>query len=180
MEPVPILQAAVLALLTLVAAALDVHSRRIPNWLTATGLVAGLAVQFFLSGAVGLRTAALGFGLAVLIYIPLFALRAMGGGDVKLMAALGALLGPERWFAVFLLTAILGGILALAVVFTKGRVAQTVSNLGSLVGSLARGKAPHEARAELDVANPKAATLPHGLSIALGSLAYLTLAGLVR
>ena len=74
-----------------VAAVFDLRTRRIPNWLCAAGFIAGFACQIALFRWTGARDAALGAGIALLIYIPLFALRAVGGGDVKLMAAVGSM-----------------------------------------------------------------------------------------
>src|SRR5580692_11271562 len=101
-----------LAVLVIAAAIFDLRTRRIPNWLCAVGLIGGFAFQTT-------REAALGAGLALLIYVPLFALRAVGGGDVKLMAAVGSIAGPKSWIAIFLTTAILGGAIALVMITVK-------------------------------------------------------------
>ena len=72
----------------------DVRYRRIPNWLTAIGVLLGLGLNTFLyQGWPGLRFSLMGLGLAFGIYFGLYAVRAMGAGDVKLMAAIGALVG---------------------------------------------------------------------------------------
>ena len=97
----------------LAAAATDIHRRRIPNWLTLSGVCAGLALNTFLSGWRGLGTSVAGLLLGFGAYLLLYALRAMGAGDVKLMAALGAIIGPENWVAVFLASAVAGGVLVI-------------------------------------------------------------------
>jgi prepilin peptidase CpaA len=168
----------VLAVVAGAAAVSDLRSRSIPNWLTLGGLVAGFVAQIALGGWAGAKAAALGFGLALLVYLPLFALRAMGGGDVKLMAAIGAAAGPQNWLAIFLITSILGGPIALVTVVMRGRLGKTIRNIAAILSQLIRLRAPHHAEPELDVAHPKAVGLPHGAVIALGVAAFLLLARL--
>lgn len=159
-------------LLALIAGVFDYRSRRIPNWLSLTGLAAGLAGNLYLSGFNGLKQAALGCGLALLLYLPLFLLRAMGGGDVKLMAALGSIIGPNAWLIVFILTALLGGIAAIGLLLYRGGLLRALVNVGRILGSLGQLEAPHAAHPELDVAHPHAVTLPHAVVIALGTAAW--------
>lgn len=87
--------------LVLVAAAYDLRFRRIPNWLNLSGVIAGFGVNTFLSGGHGLRNASLGLLCALLVYVPLYLIRGMGAGDVKLMAAVGAIAGPGHWLGIF-------------------------------------------------------------------------------
>ena len=162
-----------LAALVIVAAVFDLRTRRIPNWLCAAGLAGGFACQIALFHWAGAREATLGAGLALLIYIPLFALRAVGGGDVKLMAAVGSIAGPKAWLAIFLITAIVGGAIALVMIAAKGRMARTLRNVGILVTELAHLRAPHRVESELDVSSDHGLRLPHGGSIAAGTLLYL-------
>lgn len=162
-----------LAALVLTAGVYDIRFRRIPNWLVLAGLVAGFAWNVGTSGIQGLILAAEGMGLALLIYLPLYAIRAMGAGDVKLMAAVGAVTGPRTWFLIFLCTAILGGVLALALVLWNGRLRTTIWNVGYIVRELVQFRAPYLTHEQLDVRSKTAVTLPHGVSIALGSLVVM-------
>src|SRR4051812_38165028 len=111
----PILDGAaqiLLGILTLVAAGYDIRYRRIPNWLVLAGIVTGFAWNlFYSSGWSGLGHAAAGLGLGFALYFPLYLLRARGAGDVKLLAAVGAIAGPENCFWIFILTALLGGVI---------------------------------------------------------------------
>ncbi len=163
----------VLACLTVTAAITDWRSRTIPNWLVAVGLVLGFGANVYLSGWDGLLRSVAGFGLAALVYVPMFALRAMGGGDVKLMAAVGCMAGARNWFVIFLLTAILGGIAALAILLSRGILAGTLRNVAYILSELVQLRAPHLSAPELSVEHPKAVTLPHGMSIAAGTLLFL-------
>jgi prepilin peptidase CpaA len=173
----PILQA-VLALMAIVAAIYDFRYRRIPNWLTLSGVVIGLGLNSFLYGWGGLRTAALGLGLAALIYFPLYLLRGMGAGDVKLMGAIGAVVGPGNWFGIFVISNILGGLIAVILLLSRGRLGKTFGNLAFMLKEMVMLRAPYLKREELDVKNPKAVTLPHGVVVAVGSLVYLIAASI--
>ncbi len=176
MSNLPAVTQLLLLAVTLVAAFFDLRWRRIPNWLTVTGVVCGFALNLILFEWAGLRLSALGLGLALLVYIPLLALRAMGGGDVKLMAAVGSITGPQNWFAIFLVTSILGGIVAVVIVLFKGRLGRTFSNLGFILWELAHLRRPYTGREELDIGSPKAVSLPHGAVISLGCVVFLLLA----
>ena len=108
--------------------------------------------------------------------MPLYLLRGMGAGDVKLMAAVGAIAGPSNWFFIFLLTCILGGFLAFVMVWIKGRLYVTLQNVACILSDLARFRAPHANHPQLDVHHSNSLSLPHGVSIALGSLLFVSLA----
>jgi prepilin peptidase CpaA len=174
----PIIVQVVLAVLVLVAAVYDFRFRRIPNWLTLSGVLVGIGLNWFLywDAVKWPRSALLGLGLAFLIYFPLYLLRGMGAGDVKLMAAVGAVVGPANWFGIFILSSVLGGLAAVFLVMYKGRLAKTFSNVGYMLSEMAHFRAPYSRREELDLGSPKAVKMPHGLAIALGSVAFLAAA----
>jgi prepilin peptidase CpaA len=179
----PISLQVVLAVVALVAAVYDVRFRRIPNWLTLSGVLMGIGLNSFLNvkglnwySGLNWRTSLMGLGLAFLIYFPLYLLRGMGAGDVKLMAAVGAIVGPANWFGIFILSNILGGLAAVVLLLTKGRLIRTFSNLGYMLNEMAHLRPPYMRKEELDVRSPRAVTMPHGLAIAIGSLAFLAAA----
>jgi hypothetical protein len=89
------------------------------------------------------------------------------------MAAVGSFVGPSNWFGLFVCTAILGGIAACILLFSRGRFRQTLWNVGYIVGEMTRFRAPYLTREELDVNSAKAITLPHAVTIALGTAAFL-------
>ena len=164
----------VLLALVLGAAVYDVRYRRIPNWLTVLGVLVGLGLNTFLyPGWPGLRFALLGLGLAFAVYFILYALRAMGAGDVKLMAAIGSMVGWQDWFGIFIVTAIIGGVAALALVALRGRLKRTLFNVSFILSEMKSGRPAYVGREELDVRNPKALGLPHGAVIAVGTIFFL-------
>ncbi len=165
----PIIQLLV-ALMVVVAGIYDIRYRRIPNWLVLPAVLLGFALNAFLYGLAGLKYAGLGFGLAVLIYMPLYALRGMGAGDVKLAAALGAFVGWQNWLLLFVFAAVIGGVLALVLMLTRGRFRKTLWNTAYILWEMVHLRAPHQRSEELDVQSPRAFTLPHGAVLALGTL----------
>jgi prepilin peptidase CpaA len=162
--------------LILVAAAYDVLYRRIPNWLTLSGVITGIALNTFLyRGWPGFRLSLFGLTVSFAGYFLLYSLRAMGGGDVKLMAAIGALVGVRDWFGIFIITAIIGGIAGLAMLSTGGRLKKTLWNVGFILSEMRRGRPAYVRREQLDVKNPESFGLPHGAMIALGTILFLSL-----
>lgn len=175
MNSLPEPMQASLAVLVLTAAIYDIRYRRIPNWLVLTGLLAGVLMATVFSDAAGLKTALSGAALAFAIYLPLFALRAIGAGDLKLMVAIGAFTGPSNWMVLFVFTSILGGVLALALLLYRGQLGRTLGNIVFILSELLHLRAPYRARPVLDVAHPAAVKLPHGVSIAGGTWLFLVL-----
>jgi prepilin peptidase CpaA len=151
------------------SAAIDLRTRRVPNWLTLGITTLGLTFA-----AAGLTTtsmaAALG-GLLVglLLMLPGHVIGATGAGDVKLFAAIGTLLGPAGIAVAFVYTAMIGGLLALVVAVHRGRLSRTLEETATLVLT---GGANVE-QIERPSANNRFAYAP---AIALGTLA----AALVR
>src|SRR5882762_9290208 len=169
----PLVTQVVLVLIVMTAGIYDLRYRRIPNWLVLVGLVLGFGLNTFLFGLPGLERSVLGMGLALLIYFPLYLLRAMGAGDAKLMAAIGSIVGPGNWIVLFMVTAILGGITALIVLLFAGRLRKTFWNVGWIMNEVAHFRAPYHSSEELDVRSSRAMRLPHGAVIALGAIVFL-------
>ena len=115
------------------ATVIDIRRRRVPNVLTmglaSVGLV--LAMAGVTGVTVGGALGGLALGLALLL--PAHVFGATGAGDVKLLAAFGALLGPGGVFEAFLRAAILGGVMALAVALWRGRLRETLYGTAMLV-----------------------------------------------
>jgi prepilin peptidase CpaA len=171
----PILLKVALIGVVLIAAVYDARYRKIPNWLSLSGLILGLGMNTLLSGWGGLGAAALGFTLALLIYTPLYLIRGMGAGDVKLMAAIGAISGPHDWLGIFIGTALAGGLVSLTTVIIKGRIHQTLLNLTTILSELLQFRRPAKTDSRLDVRNPNALRMPYALNIAAGYIAFLWL-----
>jgi prepilin peptidase CpaA len=162
-----------LALLAVAAAVWDLRTRRIPNWLTLPGIAVGIAANVYLAGWAGLRQSMEGFAAGFAVYFVLYLIRAMGAGDVKLMAAVGAFAGPVAWFYIFVFTAIAGGAIALVMVAWTGRFRRTMGNVGFILMELMHFRAPYLTREELSVKSAKSLRLPQGVAIGVGCLVFL-------
>ncbi|MGD9504773.1 MAG: prepilin peptidase [Syntrophobacteraceae bacterium] len=154
-----------------VAVASDLKSRRIPNTLTVPASIAGLAVNVALHGwEDGPWTAFAGMAIAVIPPLLIFMLGGMGGGDVKLLAAIGAWLGPEGALSLLLCTALAGGVMSGALMLARPgglaslRELKTDARLLLMTG---KKLAPH----------PEGRTIPYSLAIAVGVLATVFLGG---
>lgn len=169
------IEAPTIAVVALGAAATvtDWRMRRIPNPLTFGGAAVAVAFALATGGVHGGVWSLAGFGLGVLIFLPLFLLRALGAGDVKLLAAIGAWLGPSLvgWVAVY--GAIAGGVLAVPWLMWRGQLRATLVNMWSLVLHWRlSGFEPHPV---VTLDNPEAVRMPYALPIALGALATVWL-----
>ena len=173
MTPLPPPLQLILAACVLIAAATDLRSRDIPNWLTLSAMGCGLALHPAFAGWAGLKMAAGGLGLAALIFLPLFVLRWLGGGDVKLMGAVGALAGPANLLTVILLDALLAGAASLVVVLLRRRLGRTLSNIGRLLRSLAGDGAPVRDSPEFEAGNSASLGLPRAVTIMAAVLLVL-------
>ena len=146
------------------AAVIDLRTRRIPNILTATMAAVGIGLAAAGLGRIGLGAALLGCALGLAFMLPGHIFGATGAGDVKLLAAVGTLLGPIGVAVAFMYTAILGGVLAVAVAVHRGRLQDTLQETATLVVT---GGA-NVGTIEKPSANNRFAYAP---AIALGSLA---------
>jgi prepilin peptidase CpaA len=151
------------------ATVIDLRSRRIPNMLTAAMAATGLALAAAgLSGNTFAGSLA-GLVLGLVLMLPGHVLGATGAGDVKLMAAVGAIVGPALVVSAFFCTAITGGVLATVVAIRRKRLAATLAQTGRLVA--APGAAPQEIKAAT-----AASRFAYGPAIAVGSMVAVLIA----
>lgn len=145
----------------------DVRANRIPNVLIGAGLVIGLTLQA-VSGPGALGNAVLGAGLALILAFPLFALGALGGGDAKLFMVVGAFMGPAGFLQALLASALVGGLLGLAVAARRGVIVAVLLGCRDLIiHAVTFGR--NGSRPKLG--DPGAITIPYGAAIAVGSVA---------
>ncbi len=169
----PVEAQALLILLCGLAVVWDLRSRRIPNWLCLCAALAGLLWNALAPEGAGWLAGLEGLGTGFALYLPLYILRARGAGDVKLLAAAGAIVGPANCFWLFLYASVAGGVVGLGLVAVKGRVGKTLFNVAWIVRELAHFRAPHKSSPELDVRATEGLRLPHAIPVALGAIALM-------
>jgi prepilin peptidase CpaA len=131
------LMAAPMFALLLWAAAEDLRSRRIPNWLTFSLVLGGFAQSIAFSATCTPLASVLGFCVGFAIPFVLFALGALGGGDVKLLAGVGAWFGPQAALNVFVIAAIVGAVMVVAQALAQRRGKVLMRNTAVLAVNLA-------------------------------------------
>jgi prepilin peptidase CpaA len=157
-----------------VAVMFDVRSHRIPNWLVVIGLVVGIGYHGLMPQGAGVGYALQGAGIGLGLFLPLYLLRAMGAGDVKLMGMVGAFLGPSSVLAAILATLIVGGILAIGVALWKGVLGRTFANIRFILMHAAvtasSGTPP-----TLEASCVSSGKLPYAVAIAGGTFLHVVL-----
>lgn len=171
-----------LVLLLLIVALQDIRSHKISNKLVLVGLVVGVVLNGLLPqgwgfnsampGGLGWFAGLQGFGVGMAAFLPIYWLRAMGAGDVKLMAMVGAFLGPAQVLGAILATFIAGGVMAVAVVLWSRQLANFLLNIRMmLMGGLLNmhlGQLP-----QIDAAPLSVGKLPYAVAIMTGTIGYL-------
>lgn len=174
---------AILSICLLVAAWTDLHRQRIPNQLVFSGallalmlhttLPAGDGFLAGLPGGLGFTESLKGLAFGLLAFLPFYWLRATGAGDVKLVAMVGAFLGPvELWWALFF-TLFAGGVLAVAVAFYRGVLGCVLQNMRLIFWDVlfTISTSSSKGTGQPEPAFISAAPLPYAVAIAAGSIA---------
>ena len=169
-----------------VAAVIDGWKLKVPNWITFPFALSGLAYHAITHGLSGLTESLLGCAVGLgLLLIP-YIIVGMGAGDVKLFAGVGAWMGASITFGAFLVSTVVGGVLAVAMVAYRGLRSREWSVVSKhwdrFLLVLSEFKTIHNPNhlAELAAARkPTAMLLPYGIPLALGTVAYFFYVGLL-
>jgi prepilin peptidase CpaA len=151
-----------------VASVSDFRTRRIPNTLTFGGTALGFVYAAATGHGGGILGGVEGWALGFAMFLPMFLLGGMGAGDVKLLACLGAWMGPQQTFAMALYSMIAGGVLGIAVGLATGYLRQAFRNIWALLAYWrVMGIRPLE---EVSLAGSKGPRLPYAIPIAAGAV----------
>jgi prepilin peptidase CpaA len=165
-----------LIVLLIVAAIIDLRTRRIPNRLVLAGAAFGLIyttlVPPVMHGTIVFPLAGLLTGFV--LFLPLYLLRVMGAGDVKLLAMAGSFLGPLDTLYCGLAAMIAGGALSILWALRNGTALRLLQNMASLLplGLGAFAGVPSGMRMTPGASVGK---LPYAVAVALGTITYLVL-----
>jgi len=149
---------------------IDYRERRVPNWLNAAIAAAGFMAQGWYFGWSGMGSGALGLlvGFAVLI-IP-WLMNGMGAGDVKLMMAIGVWLGPSMTLLSFCIGAMVGGVIAMAMILSTGRFWQAYGNALTIVCKVSSRSTVFSEFGSTKSFGDSSQLLPYGVPLTIGTL----------
>ncbi len=170
-ESLPFSSLVALVITVCIAAWTDWTSWRIPNWLVASSAAAALMLAAFAPDGIGLQQCLFGAAVGFGVFLPLYLVKGMAAGDVKLMAVIGMYAGPWATIDIALLTCLIGGAWALVAMALK-------KEAGLLPWLLLQWQArrTRTGRQASRVAQPAQAgpqMIPYGVVIALGTFAAL-------
>jgi prepilin peptidase CpaA len=151
----------------MVATVTDLHSRRIPNWIVFPLLFGGIAVSIFGDTSVTFGQSMAGFSVGLGIAGALWWLGGLGAGDMKLVAAIGAWIGPDQLLVALLVTGLFGGVMAVLWALCYRRLIECVRGTGELFSTWRTGIRP---QAQFTLANPAKLKMPYAPAIAVGTI----------
>ena len=151
----------------------DLRTRRIPNVLTFSAAAGAVLFHLATGGWQAAGWSIVGLFVGALLFLPMFALRGMGAGDVKLLAAVGAWLGPGQVAMVALATSLVGGVMAIVVALAYGYLRKALTNIYLLLAHWrVMGVSPLPAVTLEQASGPR---LAYALPIAIGTVVTLCL-----
>jgi prepilin peptidase CpaA len=157
-----------LPVFALVAGYLDYRSRRIPNWLTVSGALAGLCLSALVGWTPHFIASLQGFGAALGVGLILFFLRTLGAGDAKFMAAIGAWAGLARLPMAFLFMLGFGAASALAWSWRRKMLRATLASTATMVGGAMHGTKLGSPW----VGQTESGRFPYGVGLGLGAIVW--------
>ena len=149
----------------------DYRSRRIPNWLTVSGLVLGIVANSWLRGWPGAQDSLVGAGLGLAMLLPFVLMRIFGEGDWKFVGALGSCLGARNLLTVLALAILVNGLMAAIMVVRKERVRETTDNVRRMLSGFLTLHLPGS---DLTLDNPELVKVPFGMAVAIAVILYMS------
>ncbi|MFO0907647.1 MAG: A24 family peptidase [Isosphaeraceae bacterium] len=161
------------------AAVIDGMKLKVPNWLTFHMIAGGLAFSAWHSGSTGLLSSIEGTAVGLAVLLPLYSIGGMGAGDVKLMAGVGAWVGPWLTLQAFIASALVGGIMAVVMVAWTGRYARHWAMFQTIGNEILSIRNPVKLSEIATERKPTMLLLPYGIPMAVGTIAFFIWAGLM-
>jgi prepilin peptidase CpaA len=167
------------SLILIEAAVIDGRSLRVPNWLTFHFLAGGLIFAFWKGGSPLLLTSMAGAAVGLLALLPLYSIGGMGAGDVKLMAGVGAWIGPWLTIWAFVVSALAGAVIAAGMIVYSGKFYRHLAMMHSIGHEVMTIRNPVVLAERAHQRKPTMTLLPYAIPIAIGSIAYFAWRGLL-
>lgn len=150
------------------AAVSDVKHRKVRNWLTVPAMVAGLLLALHAQGQAGLIDSLKGLAIMLAVGLFVYMIGFIGGGDAKLLAAVGSFSGSSAAGGILMWSAAAGGVMALTVVFVRYGVRGSLRRLRSGLATMVVSNS-----VPVGAVDEKATRLPYSLAIAAGTLIWM-------
>ncbi len=163
----------------IVAAVIDGAILKVPNWLTFPFILSGWAYWTIADGFSGLGWSLLGTFVGMMLLLVLRNVGGMGAGDVKLLAGVGAWLGTVVTLWAFAYTAIVGGVMAAIMIAFSGNWFKHYAMARQIIEEWRTVRNPAKLAEIARERKPTMYLLPYGIPMAIGSIAYFALAGML-
>ena len=163
----------------IVAAVIDGLKLKVPNWITFPMILSGWVYSTVAFGWQGLGDSLLGTAVGLGLLLPAYAIGGMGAGDVKLLAGVGAWMGTITTIYAFCVTALVGGVIALAMIVYRRAWEKHRQQFWTILNEVTTIRDPELLSAIAAERKKSMLLLPYGIPIALGSIAYFVWAGML-
>jgi prepilin peptidase CpaA len=162
-----------------VAALIDGLKLKVPNWITFPMILSGWIYSGIAFGWEGLLWSVLGTIVGLGLLMPAYIIGGMGAGDVKLLAGVGAWVGSTTTFYAFCVSAVFGGVIAVAMVLYRRAWQHHRDQFWTIVNEVTTIRDADQLSAIAAERKSSMLLLPYGIPIALGTIAYFAWAGML-
>jgi prepilin peptidase CpaA len=169
----------IVSVVLIVAAVIDGKALKVPNWITFPFILAGWVYSTALFGLEGLGYSLLGTVIGLALLLPAYSIGGMGAGDVKLLAGVGAWMHGLHTFNAFCWSAVVGAIMAVAMVLARKAWAKHSDQFWLIVNEIFTIRNPEQLAEIAAARKPSMLLLPYGIPICIGTIMYFLWIGLV-
>ena len=162
-----------------VAAIIDGYKLKVPNWITFPMIISGWVISTVSFGWPGLGWSLVGTGVGLALLMPAYAVGGMGAGDVKLLAGVGAWVGGTVTLYAFCVSAIIGGIIAVAMVVYRQAWLKHYAQFWTIWTEMVTIRDPEKLSEIAAGRKSSMLLLPYGIPIAIGTIAYFAYSGML-
>lgn len=162
-----------------VAAVIDGIQLKVPNWITFPMIIAGWIYSFAYFGAEGLGWSFLGTVVGLALLLPPYAVGGMGAGDVKLLAGIGAWVGTMHTLYAFCWTAVFGGVIAVLMVWYRKAWEKHSTQFFAIINEFVAIRNPETLSVIAAERKPRMLLLPYGIPMAIGTIFYFAMTGML-
>ena len=166
-------------IMLVVAAIIDGYKLKVPNWITFPMILSGWLISGLSFGWPGLGWSLVGTVVGLALLMPAYAVGGMGAGDVKLLAGVGAWVGGTVTLYAFCVSAIIGGIIAVAMVLYRNAWHKHYSQFWNIWAEMVTIRDPEKLATIAAERKSSMLLLPYGIPIAIGTIGYFAYSGML-